>query len=149
MKKIPTLIALLFFCAHTFAQSAEKINNIKTIINANGSADLSVVVGTETIRKYSKNFLNVPEEFWIQLLNEFKEESINTYYIAFYDKNFTEDEIKALKDFYTSDLGKKLATTFAQIDKQKAELEYQLKTIMIGKIYEKIDKKGYKEKSIN
>ena len=145
MKKIPILIALLFFCTKGFSQSAEKISNIKAIIEANGSADLSVSIGKEVIKKYNKSFLSAPDEFWAKLLNEFKQNAIKRYYIPFYHKNFTDKEIAELKTFYTSPLGKKLANTITQIDKEKAVLEYEMKIIMTTILYQSVDEKGYKE----
>ncbi len=145
MKKIPLFISILFFGINCFSQSAEKINNIKDIIEANGTAELSDSIGREVIKKYNKTVLNAPDEFWFKLLNEFKQNALTRYYIPFYDKNFTDEEIKELKAFYTSPLGKKLTLNLSQLNKQKEELEYQMKIIMTTTLFQKVEEKGYKE----
>ena len=145
MKKITIFISLLFFCTKGFSQTAEKINNIKAIIEANGSAHLSTTIGKEVIKKYNKSFLSAPDEFWTKLLHEFEQNAITRYYIPLYHKNFTDQEIASLKAFYSSPLGKKLTNMTAQFDKEKAELEYQMEIIMTGILYQSVDEKGYKE----
>lgn len=138
--------------------SAGKQADIEELIELTGTSALMTQMAEAISAQMSQNIkMNNPEISDKALtvmraeVNKIFKESIPSFKAAIvplYDKYFTRDEIKALRKFYDSDIGKKTIKVMPDLMRESMQLGQQWAQGMLPelrrRVLEKLNEQGYK-----
>ena len=120
------LVFLTLFCSIYFPLSAQVDafqENIIEYLNSNGTEKEYSDAFEDMFDVIKKQFLNVPDEVWIELKVR-KEESVQDAikFVAFaYRKHFTESDIVKMTNFYKTESAKKLVSGSTDLTNEDQE----------------------------
>jgi len=111
MKKMLHRIALAttLLCSSFFVSAQEASEeSIRALMHSTGMGQLGVQMMGQMIPELKKMVPDAPEKFWSDFMAEVDADEVVNMVIPVYRKHLTEADIKALNEFYQSDVGKKL-----------------------------------------
>jgi uncharacterized protein len=124
-------------------QEAEKINNIKKLLDITGSRNLSRKILTQLIDSLKAEYPQAPARFWDAFMAELKPEEMVDEYIPIYSKYFTNEEIKGIITFYETPFGKKTLSVIPQISKESTAIGIKYGREAAQRALEKLKAEGY------
>ncbi|MTJ08347.1 MULTISPECIES: DUF2059 domain-containing protein [unclassified Anabaena] len=124
-------------------QEAEKINNVKKLLDITGSRNLSRKIITQLIDSLKAEYPQAPAKFWDTFMAELKQDEMIDEYIPIYSKYFTNEEIKGIIAFYETPLGKKTLAVIPQISKESTAIGIRYGKQAAERALEKLKKEGY------
>lgn len=104
------------------ANNAEKIQNIKKLLEITGAKSLSQQMINQMLNSMKSQYPDIPASFWNAFMAEIKLDDMVNAYIPLYDKYFTNEEIKGMIAFYDTPLGKKALNVLPQIAQDSTEI---------------------------
>ncbi len=102
----------------THARDNEKREDIRRLLMITDSGKMSVEVIKDLISSYRHEAPEVSDKFWRAVEETLDKDTFIDTIIPIYDKYLTHDEIKALIEFYSSPLGKKILVVQPKIVKE-------------------------------
>jgi hypothetical protein len=124
-------------------EEAEKINNIKKLLDITGSRNISRKLITQLIDGLKSEYPQVPAKFWDAFMDELNPNKMIDEYIPIYSKYFTNEEIKGIISFYETPLGKKTLSVIPQISKESTATGIKYGREAAERALEKLKAEGY------
>jgi hypothetical protein len=138
--------------------SADKKSDIEELIELTGTSELMTQMAEAVSTQMSQNIkMNNPDisdkalQVMRKEVNKIFRESIPSFKAAIvplYDKYFSHEEIKALRRFYDSEVGKKTIKVMPNLMRESMQLGQQWAQGMLPelrrRVLEKLKKEGYK-----
>ena len=147
MKKWSIAACIMLFLTGSIgsAQEKEKLNDIRTLLEVTGAANLAMQVMNQLITSFKASSPEVPDSFWDKFIREVNPRDLVDLVVPIYDKYFTQQEIKDLLAFYKTPLGEKTITVTPLLMRESMAAG-QLWGEKIGqRVILKLKEKGYKK----
>nr|WP_299381910.1 DUF2059 domain-containing protein [Allomuricauda sp.] len=147
-RKVLALGAFVLFSFSIQAQesSSSYEDTLATLFEKNGSHETFIVVVDQLFEMYKKSYTSVDVETWNDLQNEFKNTSISELVellTPIYQKYMSEDDLKALIDFYDSPVGQKFAKYTPEISKESMAVGQEWGLQIGNKVLKRLEEKGF------
>ena len=152
MKKIIVLILLMFVVnTNVSAQEISKkyVKTLKKMFKASGTEESYQVVIKEYINIFKSNYTEIDASFWDEFEKDFLKVSIDdlTEMVApVYVKYLTQDDLKAITKFYSSDIGVKLTKVTPDITVESMRIGEEWGRKMGEDIIERLEEEEKKSK---
>lgn len=127
----------------TNVQEAEKINNIKKLLDITGSKNLSQQIITQLLATLKTEYPEVPQKFWQTFVAELKPDDMINELIPIYGKYFTNEEIKEIIAFYQTPLGQKTITVLPELSRESAAIGLRYGREAAQRALAKLEAEGY------
>ena len=95
------------------------------------------------IVSFKKSFPEAPSDFWDNFVKEVNVEELTSLIIPIYDKNYSDEDINQLIQFYQSPLGKKVISSMPQIMQESMQAGQVWGEKIGTKVVENLKDKGY------
>ena len=95
--------------------STEMQEDIRALLEITGAGDMATQMMNQMVGSMKGAMPNVPEEFWTKFMAGADTEELVEMIVPIYAKYFTEDEIKELRSFYETPLGRKVISTLPAV----------------------------------
>lgn len=144
MKRIVLLIVAVFCLNIVQAQEKETEiqKDIRELLVLTGSAKVGKQVMAQLISNFKKASPQIPDEFWTEFMKEIDEDEMIKLVIPIYEKFYTHEEIKELKKFYNSPIGKKSIQVLPQLTQESLVVGQKWGRELALRIRAKIQEKG-------
>lgn len=149
MKKLNLLtIILLIFAIPSLAQDKVEAydQDVRKLLELTGSTATFNTVIDQMIGNYRQSDLGVPDEFWDQVLKEFKKDPLEELYkmiLPIYKRHLTHEEIRGLITFYESEIGKTFIEKMPMIMQESMQAGSEWGQMIAEKITRKLKEEGY------
>lgn len=134
---------LLLLSISIHAQESEKVSNIRKLLGLTGSGKLGVQVMENMLASYKSNLPNVDSTVWIEIRKDIKAEDLVNLIVPIYDRNFTDEEVRQLIEFYSSPVGKKILQKMPSIVQESMEAGRTWGKALGEKVVDRLKQKGY------
>jgi len=145
-----TLLAVPGLAQATDSEKAlaeAKRADIRKMMELTGSAQLGIQVFNQLLGDFKSSFPQVPPKFWEEFSKEVSAEELQERLIPVYEKNFTQEDIRGLIQFYQSPLGEKLVKTMPQVLHEAMEIGGQWGRELGERLRKKLRQGGYIKQS--
>ena len=120
------------------AQQA-KPESIKKLLQVSGDGDLGVQMMNQMIPALKNMIPDAPPAFWDDVMQQVNAEELENLLIPVYQKHLTEADVKALNEFYASDVGQKMIKTQPAIMRESMMLGQQWGQQLAQKIVQRYE----------
>jgi hypothetical protein len=127
----------------TTTQEAEKIKNIRELLNVTGVKAISDQMMTQMLDSMKTQFPQVPAKVWDAFKAELNTDEMLNQLIPIYSKYYTNDEIKQMIAFYETPLGKKTIAVLPQITRESTAIGQQYGIAAAERALKKLEAEGY------
>ena len=150
-----TLLVLIVLAVPGLAQDGDseraaaeaKRAEIRKMMELTGSAQLGIQVLNQLLADFRSSFPQVPPKFWEEFSKEVSVGELQERLIPVYEKNFTEEDIRGLIQFYQSPLGDKLVKTMPQVLHEAMEIGGQWGREIGERLRKRLRQRGYIKQS--
>lgn len=149
MKKLNLLpIILLIFTIPVLAQDEAEAydQDVRKLLELTGSTATFNTVIDQMIGNYRQSDLGVPDEFWDEVIKEFKKDPLEDLYkmiLPIYKRHLSHEEIKGLISFYESEIGKTFIKKMPMIMQESMQAGSEWGQMIAEKITKKLKEEGY------
>ena len=158
MRYLLVLLTLALNLAAASAQMTKAQNNDRQIDPAQKADIIKLFEVTNTteqaqlvMRKYreilSQTYMDVPEEWWDEVLSEMINTSFQNMLIPIYDRHFTHEEIKGVIELFQTPAGQRYIEVLPAITIESMEVGAQWGQKLMMDVIKRIEKEGFKKKS--
>ena len=140
------LIIGLIACmiTQTAVCQANSVNeHAKQLLELMGSGKLGVQLMSSMTATFRKQMPAVPAEFWDEMDKEVHPEELVEILVPIYAKNYTDDEIMQLIEFYKTPLGKKVIEKMPLIAQDSYVVGQSWGKKISERVVAKLKEKGY------
>ncbi|OOZ41626.1 hypothetical protein BOW53_02805 [Solemya pervernicosa gill symbiont] len=147
--KVLSLLVLLFsgwqapLSAAGERVSVERAEEIRKLLVLTGSDKIGMQVFSSMMESNRRNLPQVPDEFWNEVIKEFKPDELIELVVPIYAKHLTHEEVKALVRFYQSPLGRKLIAAMPGITRDSLNLGQMWGRSVGERVKRRLMEKGY------
>ncbi len=127
----------------TDAAEAAKEADTRKLMALNGTDKIAESFGKQMVDRMKTALPRVPQSFWDDFMKKVKPEEIDKGVAAVYDKYLTEDDIKALLDFYATPAGKKSLAVMPKIQTDIYQVVQQWSRQLGQEAKADLEKEGY------
>lgn len=142
------LLVLFIASVNLNAQSPEYVNKMVEFFKVSGSYNDIESSVDYIITEYKGIYFNVPEEFWIKHLEQYKSEYLNDFankLAPIYNKYLTLEDIDFVIKFYQSETGKKFSKLTAKLVDESSVAGEKWGEYISEVIVSELQKAGYSE----
>jgi uncharacterized protein len=148
MKKLFSVsFAFLMFGLLAQAQTDEAYKGaLQGLLDASGTQAVFQSSLSQMIEMYKGLDMGVPDEFWTEVEEEFRERSIDEFVdllLPIYQKHLSQEDLEALTAFYQTPVGKKYAEKTPLITQESMQAGQQWGMQIGMKIQQRLEEKGY------
>ena len=113
-------LAVCFTSMSSVAVHADtsKTDDIRKLLAITGSAQLGTQVMTQLMGTMKQSMPNVPDKFWSDFQKEVRADELIDLIVPVYDKNLSQDDVRALIKFYETPTGKRFVAALPVITQQ-------------------------------
>ena len=102
------LIAIVFSFSNQVKAEPAKAETIQKILEASDATKMASMVLDQMIPLLKRQLSGAPEDFWIQISQEFKGKELMDMVVPVYQKHLTESDAQAIYKFYMTPAGQRL-----------------------------------------
>lgn len=108
--KISSIAAIMLFALSVSSVSAAPASekSVRELMNLTGAGNLGVAVVQNMVQNLKKAIPNAPESFWDEFMKEINPDELVNRVVPIYQKNLSEEDVKAAIKFYKTPAGKRL-----------------------------------------
>lgn len=99
---------LLALTASTVSAAPATEKSVRELMNLTGAGNLGVAVIQNMVQNLKKAIPNAPESFWEEFMKEINPDELVNKVVPIYQKNLSEEDVKAAIKFYKTPAGKRL-----------------------------------------
>jgi uncharacterized protein len=146
MKAFPLLLiaVLMAGCSRT-SSNLTKEQDIRQMLIENGAADRVGATYRQYIEQGKLKFANVPPAAWQALEAEASTicEALLQENVRLYSENYTHDEVRKLREFYNSPVGKKFFGQLARLQQESTQRNLQWAHQFESNYFRALENAGY------
>ncbi|MGB5918319.1 DUF2059 domain-containing protein [Arcobacter sp.] len=143
MKKIISMIVLMFLCGTTLFASPAKEESVRELIELSGSKNIGKMFMNQLLPNLKRLAPDAPEEFWDKMTKEIDMDKMVELTIPIYQKYLNEEDIQAINKFYKTEAGQKLIKQTPQIMQESMMAGQQWGREIAQKIVSELKEKEY------
>ena len=134
-------LAMCFSVAIAMPVAAEqaKPESIKKLLQVSGAGELGVQMMSQMIPALKNVIPDAPDSFWDDVMQEVNAKELEDMLIPVYQKHLTEDDVKALSQFYASEVGQKMIKSQPAIMQESMVLGQQWGQRLAQKIVQRYE----------
>ena len=129
------------------AQSPAEANDIRQLLEMTGAGKTFIPLLPAMFAPLKKALPKVPEEFWDELLRGVTAEGVVDRIVPFYEKYYTEDDVKQLISFYQSPVGRKVIQVQPELQRDLLADGQRWGAELAGQAMMRLAEKGYIQKA--
>lgn len=117
----PVLLAVAFALTSVSVSAhadGSKTEEIRKLLAITGSAQLGTQVMGQLMGTMKQSMPNVPDKFWSDFQKEVRADELIDLIVPVYDKNLSQDDVRALIKFYETPTGKRFVAALPIITQQ-------------------------------
>lgn len=129
------------------AVSPAKAAKIHQLIVVTNAANLGTMVMDQVIGALKPQLTQVPESFWKDFRSEIKAGDLEAMEVPIYAKHFSDADLQALIDFYSSPVGKRVISEMPAVTQESMAAGQAWGRAIAQRAIDKAKAKGYPVKS--
>lgn len=127
--------------------SSEKREDIRRLLKITGTPELGLRIARRIIKNMKRSYPDVPDKFWAEFEDELDEDTFISIIVPIYEEQFTHEDVKKLIEFYQTDVGQKYVEKLPQLTEQSMQAGRNWGRRLGQKIVDKLQAKGYQQKT--
>lgn len=143
MKRFLLIIALVISVHFSFAQQANYADDIKALLTQLQTGRHARAILSIQIDAMKNMFPDLPQEFWDEFVTQTTDSELIALLVPVYQKYFDENDIKAMRAFYSSPTGQKTIELMPSVMRDAAEIGKSWGEAVGKRVYQKMIEKGY------
>jgi uncharacterized protein len=143
MRLLLLLIMLSFAGVTAFGQSPDKTKKIRKFMEAIGYTNVVKQSMESMFELFEKNYPKVDTAFWNEFRKEIASDDLTKLIIPIYDKYFTESDLDALIEFYSTPAGIKVRDATPLITREAMAAGAEWGKAVGDKVAKKLVERGY------
>lgn len=143
MKSVMLAAALLLASMNVWAEDDGRDKLIRELLVMTNALDISSQVYEQLKAALAPRFPSVPAKVWDDVGKSLKTERFEQLMIALYKEQFTEEELQAMHDFYSTPEGKSIIQKLPALNQRSIQLGMAWGQQEAAKIVATLKDKGY------
>lgn len=143
MKKLLCITVLLMGGFISQAQTSEKSDNIRKLLEVTGSAKMGLTIIHRMLDLSKERYPDVDPKVWQEFEQELKPEELVALVIPIYAKYYTDADITDLLTFYSTPVGQKMIRTMPSVLQEAMTAGQEWGKQLAEKAIKQLKDKGY------